>query len=128
MGSFYRGPSIFQFCRVWYCFLIRSLARIHKKEVTSSTTFLYRMELSIKEKSQGCPEPKTYMVVSLNRGPEYEPQEIIILIMGTPQKVPRNFQPEAGSRSTPPFAMSKLPELPRLTYPRCRCLFWVFRV
>ena len=28
------------------------------------------------------------MVVFLNRGPQYEPQNTIVLIMGTPKKVP----------------------------------------
>ena len=31
---------------------------------------------------------EVYMVVSLNRGPQYRPQNATVLIIGTPNKVP----------------------------------------
>ena len=33
-------------------------------------------------------QPRKDLVVSQNRGPQYRPQNIIILIIGTPKKVP----------------------------------------
>ena len=52
-----------------------------------------KWELSIGRITNGPASLYMYgnMVVSQNRGPQYSPQNIIVLIMGTPNKVPPNF-------------------------------------